>query len=342
MDKRYQVFVSSTYKDLREERQEVMQALLELDCIPAGMELFPAADEDQWSLIKKVIDDCDYYIVIVGGRYGSQDAEGNSYTQKEYEYAVSIGKPVMGFLHRDPSKIATGKTDASDEDRKKLLEFRKLVETKMCKYWETPAELGSVVSRSLIKLIKTHPASGWVKGDLVLGEDAAKEILKLKGIIEDYEQKMKELREEGPQDISDLAQGEDKFEIGFQFAGSDDNGYSLKSKDLTGKSSFSWNQIFAHIAPLLINEASEADLIHAINGLIYKHETSRLKKLHPGYKFTFYSYIEYFQTIKIQLRALKLITPSSKKHAIHDKQNYWSLTPFGEAQLERLRAIKKK
>ena len=50
MEKRYQVFVSSTYADLQEERKTVMQALLELDCIPAGMELFPAANEDQWTL----------------------------------------------------------------------------------------------------------------------------------------------------------------------------------------------------------------------------------------------------------------------------------------------------
>src|SRR6266853_1961238 len=61
MDKRYQVFVSSTFNDLQEERQEVMQALLELDCMPAGMELFPAANETQLNLIKRVIDDCDYY-----------------------------------------------------------------------------------------------------------------------------------------------------------------------------------------------------------------------------------------------------------------------------------------
>lgn len=71
METRYQVFVSSTYEDLKAERQEVMHALLELDCIPAGMELFPAANEDQWSLIKKVIKECDYYIVISAGRYGS-------------------------------------------------------------------------------------------------------------------------------------------------------------------------------------------------------------------------------------------------------------------------------
>jgi len=50
MDKRYQVFVSSTYADLREERGKG---------IPSGMELFPAADEEQWAFIKRVIDDCD-------------------------------------------------------------------------------------------------------------------------------------------------------------------------------------------------------------------------------------------------------------------------------------------
>lgn len=58
IDKKYQVFVSSTYEDLQIERQEVMHALLELDCIPSGMELFPAANEDQWTLIKGVIEDC--------------------------------------------------------------------------------------------------------------------------------------------------------------------------------------------------------------------------------------------------------------------------------------------
>lgn len=109
--KRYQVFVSSTYEDLREERQEVIQALLELDSIPAGMELFPAADDDQWTLIKKVIDDCDYYIVIVGGRYGSISSTGISYTQMEYQYAVQQGKPVIGFIHKDPGSIPASKTE---------------------------------------------------------------------------------------------------------------------------------------------------------------------------------------------------------------------------------------
>jgi hypothetical protein len=48
MDKRYQVFVSSTFADLKKERSNVMQTIMEMDCIPAGMELFPATDEEQF------------------------------------------------------------------------------------------------------------------------------------------------------------------------------------------------------------------------------------------------------------------------------------------------------
>lgn len=97
MNTRYQVFVSSTYTDLREERQAVLSALLQLNAIPAGMELFPAADEDAWSLISRVIDECDYYLLLIGGRYGSVDIDGLSFTEREYDHATARRKPVMAF-----------------------------------------------------------------------------------------------------------------------------------------------------------------------------------------------------------------------------------------------------
>src|SRR5688500_8616726 len=105
MDKRYQVFVSSTFRDLQHERHGVMQALLALNCIPAGMELFPVADETAWKLIESVIQESDYYILIIGGRYGSTDTEGIGYTEKEYDFAVGQGKQVLAFLHEHPGKI---------------------------------------------------------------------------------------------------------------------------------------------------------------------------------------------------------------------------------------------
>ena len=75
MEKKYQVFISSTYEDLKEERKNVIETLLMIDCIPAGMEAFCAADEEQFEYIKKVIDLCDYYVLIIGKRYGSNQKE---------------------------------------------------------------------------------------------------------------------------------------------------------------------------------------------------------------------------------------------------------------------------
>jgi Domain of unknown function (DUF4062) len=103
---RYQIFVSSTYEDLREERQQATQAILESSCFPSGMEFFPASDDTQWELIKRIIEESDYYIIIVAGRYGSLGPEGTSYTEMEYDYAVQKGIPVLGFVrekHRENS-----------------------------------------------------------------------------------------------------------------------------------------------------------------------------------------------------------------------------------------------
>jgi len=48
--------------------------------------MFSTGDEQQWELIKKQIDDCDYYVVISAFRYGSLDGD-ISYTEKEYDYS---------------------------------------------------------------------------------------------------------------------------------------------------------------------------------------------------------------------------------------------------------------
>nr|WP_292407155.1 DUF4062 domain-containing protein [Mesorhizobium sp.] len=56
-----------------------------------------ASDDTQWDYIKRRIDDSDYYVLIVAGRYGSE-LKGKSDTQMEYEYAVAQGVPTVAFL----------------------------------------------------------------------------------------------------------------------------------------------------------------------------------------------------------------------------------------------------
>ena len=91
-NKKYQIFISSTYTDLIEERQAAVEAILKAGHIPAGMELFKAGNE-QLATIKKWIDESDIYLLIVGRRYGSIDQNtGLSYTEIEYKYAVDEKK----------------------------------------------------------------------------------------------------------------------------------------------------------------------------------------------------------------------------------------------------------
>src|SRR5579863_9041579 len=166
MDRRYQVFVSSTYEDLHEERREVMQALLALDCIPTGMELFPAADDDSWTHIQRFIAGCDYYVVIVGGRYGSTGPAGKSFTEMEYDFAVEEHIPVLAFLHGDPGQIPSNKSEQTEKGRAGLATFRAKIEAaRYIKPWTSAKDLRSLVLEGMLSVMKTKPRMGWVRGD---------------------------------------------------------------------------------------------------------------------------------------------------------------------------------
>ena len=124
-DKKYQVFISSTYNDLIEERRKILDILLMADCIPAGMEAFAAADEEQFNIIKKVIDLCDYYILIIGKRYGSiNESTGISYTEMEYEYAKAQNIPILVFAINDSVELPQDKKETSPERIAALKRFR--------------------------------------------------------------------------------------------------------------------------------------------------------------------------------------------------------------------------
>jgi len=326
--KKYQVFISSTYEDLKEERKEVIQALLELDCIPVGMEMFPAADDDQWTLIKDLIVDCDYYILIVGGRYGSLSKDGISYTQQEYEFAVSSGIPCISFLHKSPDQIVVSKTDKDTVKAALLESFKSKVSEKLVRFWETPEQLGSIVSRSLIKLIKAKPRVGWVKANRISSEESSIEILKLKGELQILEEKLKETKNE---EFESLSQGEDIFNISYNYKKNQNANYSKATIDLT------WNVIIAKTCPILIDEASENDYKDKLNSYIQYIASEKMAGISNVVVV-----IDNLMSILIQLKALGIIERSLRNRSVKDKNTYWKLTSRGDLVLTNLRAIKRK
>ena len=170
-DKKLQVFVSSTYLDLKEERQAAVEAILTARHIPAGMELFTAGDQSQWEVIKRWIDESDVYMLILGARYGSVDpVTGKSYTQLEYEYALTNNKPLFAVVLHDTlidQKVAKdGRKVVLEELNGHLLaDFKKVVMSKLVKICNSLAEIQNAVFTSLNELSYRDNLVGWVRGD---------------------------------------------------------------------------------------------------------------------------------------------------------------------------------
>lgn len=362
--KRYEVFLSSTYADLREARQGVTMTLLECDAFPTGMEIFPATDDDAWTLICRIIDECDYYLLVIAGKYGSVNpTTGLSYTEMEYDYAVSAGKPVMAFLHGDLGALRADQSETTEELRTKLENFRQKVQkAKHVKYWKSPEELAGHVARTYNRFVRSYPAVGWVRTDQASSTESLKELLDAKAKIDELQTALIKAEASAPAGTEYLSQGGDKFTAEYRFSAytqASATGH-LQSVGEWIYQRPSWDELFAAIAPKLLQEAEEGDLQAAINtflfeeylddnvrGLITRAES--VVKVRAGKTLTQNDFRnwkteisdENFGTILVQLRALGLIQKSERKRSVSDTGTYWALTPYGEIRTIQLRAIKK-
>ena len=179
---KYQVFISSTYSDLTQERKQVLDVLLMADCIPAGMESFVATDDEQFNVIKKVIDLCDYYILILGKRYGSiNDTTGLSYTEMEYNYAIDKGIPVLVFAIDDSVELESDKVENDDIKKGKLAKFKsRAMRNRLANVWRDTSDLMGKVAISIMKAKSEINRPGWHRGSDIEREQLQREIIELK------------------------------------------------------------------------------------------------------------------------------------------------------------------
>lgn len=172
MEKKYQVFVSSTYEDLKEERLAVINCLLDHNCIPVGMEQFPASDLSQWEYIKKMMKYTDYYVLITAGKYGTIDKNSNknlSYTEEEYDYAKEHNIPILSFIIDKSVDLPASKIERNPRLVKMLENFqKKAMDGKMVDFYKNIDHLKYCVSKSISNAINNIEAVGWVRGDAII------------------------------------------------------------------------------------------------------------------------------------------------------------------------------
>jgi len=184
-NKKYQVFVSSTYTDLIEERKKVIDVLLSTSkCIPVGMELFHAEDDEQFNVIKKIIDMCDYYILIIGNRYGTINSKTDlSFTEMEYDYAVSKNIPVLVFALDESVSMKSEYSENKISSAKLILFKEKAMKNRLASIWNDINMLGEKVAISILNAIQEYDRPGWVREDESvrsgnLEKDAVDELLR--------------------------------------------------------------------------------------------------------------------------------------------------------------------
>lgn len=309
----------------------MMQALLELDCIPAGMEMFPAANEEQWELIKSVIDESDYYIVIVGGRYGSVTAAGISYTEQEYDYAVERGIPIAGFVHADPGQIPANKSELDAQAAQRLDAFREKVKSRLIKTFTDPASLGGVVSRSLVALMKKHPQPGWVRGENAMTDATRAEISELRAKLAEAAVEVVHHEATDPT----LAQGDDEVELAFELS----TASYLDDSRWEGTSNVTWDQVFGALGPSMLDEAADYELRRRLQDWLLSMQENL-----PRHKSELNLHLneDDWNSVVIQLRALGLIEMGAKKRPVNDSATWWTLTKLGDLRLVSIRALRRK
>jgi hypothetical protein len=167
--RKYQVFVSSTFRDLQPERQAAVEAILLAGHIPAGMELFSAGNESQLQVIRQWIHESDIFMLILGNRYGSIEPKSQlSYTELEYDHAMSLGKPLFALVLSDAAieaKLeAYREFNAGEANVEKYAAFKEKVLSKISRHVDDEKDIKLHTMKSIQSIEVKYRLSGWVRG----------------------------------------------------------------------------------------------------------------------------------------------------------------------------------
>lgn len=182
--KMYTAFISSP-SSLKRERKHILDVLLNFDVFPVSMEHFVVQTQNGFHDIEQLIDDSDFFILLLGKTYGSRDTsadgDGLSWTEKEYQYVSRKAKDnntkVIAFLLEDLSKILkVYRDDMADEevaaldpsqpaaDLRSQIAFAGKMNGQMVKTVSDMGMMKDALSTFIDSVKRNNTASGWIRG----------------------------------------------------------------------------------------------------------------------------------------------------------------------------------
>jgi len=140
------IFISSTYRDLKDDRWSLLIGLKKAGFDSLGMEFFAAEPDTPKQVSLREVRSSNLVILLVGNRYGSLDPEtGKSYTHLEYEEAKNSNIHVLAFFKDLPEEVLS--LD------KNLQDFRAQIEEQP-NYFQDPLSLRDCVWAGFIKYLR--------------------------------------------------------------------------------------------------------------------------------------------------------------------------------------------
>jgi hypothetical protein len=327
MSTKYQIFVSSTYEDLKTERDRVIQGILEMGHIPVGMEMFSAADEEQWQIIARHIEESDYYVVIVAHRYGSLDG-GISFTRKEYEHAIRSGVPVIGFVIDPEASWPADRVDTAARATEGLKSFKQLVEKKPVGYWTNADDLYGKSSVALVKAMSAQPRIGWIRASSAVGPEVTAEISRLSAENAALRERLTELAADSEREHeaeldalwTRLRRTEWSYAVRISYGGEWVDAKSLRMSTL-----------FNVLAPSLVIESdrSAIDRLLKVHSSAVEDEDAEVLSIPSNRQ----------SALLADFMTLDLMEPSARRHAVSDRAEYWTLTETGRELMKRRKLV---
>lgn len=162
LDKRYQVFITTSGKEMQPERMVVSQTLIGMGFFSWGLEQRTPLST---AFARRQIDDCDYVFLLLGSQYGEQSVSGVSYLQLEYIYAVTKQKPIIVFMHESPELRDESLQETRQELKDRFTEFRHQLqkEVEQVITFRTLRDLEIGIRSYMPQMLERYPVLGWVR-----------------------------------------------------------------------------------------------------------------------------------------------------------------------------------
>jgi len=331
IDKRYHVFISTTEADMHAERVVLSQTLVSQGFFSWGLEQRTPLTT---AFARRQIDDCDYFILMLGSRYGELSASGVSYMHLEYIYAVTKQKPILVLMYEAPEGRAEEFQDKTQEGKLKFLDFRRQLqrERDMVMTFRDLRDLEIAIRHTMPQFLNRYPAQGWIRPN-------QQQVQQLQDENEQLRQKLTQLEQQqprvtsAPQRVADLPQVQGHEEIAFDYkvhAYQDGN-----FRELRPQRQMTWNDLLMVIGPGFSPAMPEDSFAKILNDYLNSTALADVRDVMPR--------AHAVARCQVNIRALHMIKTQFKNNAWivpvgrDDRQRVlWELSPAGERQLSRL------